>query len=189
MLAGYNQQIIDRIEAEKIARTERRDHNLRFFRGFSHVLSCILIAATVTIPLVWHFVLQPHGLLTETDEQGNLIIVGYNLFYGEDLTIPAEIDGKKVIAVGRDGLNGIGITSLTVEEGVERLEYQAICNNTELYYLSLPSTLKEIGNFTFYKLDALGTIHYAGSAEDWKAIEKGVNGNNPLEKVQMKYGK
>ena len=189
LLQGYNQQIIDRIEAEKIAKAARRDHSLRFFRGFSHVLSCILIVATVTVPLVWHFVLQPHGLLTETDEQGNLIVVGYNLFYGEELTIPAEIGGKKVIAVGRDGLNGIGITSLTVEEGVERLEYQAICNNTELTYLSLPSTLKEIGNFTFYKLDALGTIHYAGSAEDWKAIEKGVNGNNPLEKVQMKYGK
>lgn len=189
LLWGYNQQIVDRIEAEKLAKAARRDHNLRFFRGFSHVLSCVLIAATVTIPLVWHFGLQPGGLLTETDEQGNLLIVGYNLFYGEDLTIPAEIKGKKVIAIGKDGLNGIGITSLTVSEGVERLEYQAICNNSELTYLSLPSTLKEIGNFTFYKLDALGVIHYAGSAEDWQAVKKEVNGNDPLAKAQIKYGK
>ena len=152
LLWGYNQQIIDRIEAEKIARAERRNHNLRFFRGFSHALAALLMTALVVTPLVWHFILQPGGLLTEADPYGNLIVTGYNTFYGDDLTIPGKIKGKKVIAVGKDALNGIGLTALTVEEGIEKLDYQAICNNTSLSYLSLPASLKEIGHFTFYNL-------------------------------------
>lgn len=189
LLLGYNQQILDRIEAEKIARAKRRDDSLRFFRGFSHALAGLMMAVLVVTPLVWHFILQPNGLLTEADPYGNLIVVGYNPFYGDDLTIPAEIRGKKVIAVGKDALNGVGLSALTVEEGVEVLDYQAICNNPSLSYLSLPSSLKKIGNFTFYKLDALGTIRYAGNAEQWKAVEKGVNGNDPLERAQIQYGK
>ncbi len=189
LLAGYNQQIIDRIAAETLALQERRDHNLRYFRRFSHILAVGLISAVVIIPLLWHFVIQPQGLLTVPDEQGNLIISGYNPFYGDELTIPAKLNGKKVIAVGRDALNGIGLTALTVEEGIERLEFQAICNNEYLTDLSLPSSLKSIGHFAFYKLDSLSIIHYAGNAEQWKAIEKGVNGNKQLENAQIKYGK
>lgn len=189
LLAGYNQQIIDRINAETAAKAERRNHGLRHLRRLSHIAALGLIAAVIALPLYWHFILQPHGLLTTQDEQGNLTVTGYNPFYGNELVIPAEINGKKVIAVGKDSLKIGTLTSLTLEEGIERLEYQSIRDNTALTYLSLPSTLKEIGNFSFYKLNSLQTVHFAGSKEEWDAIKVGTNGNSSLEKAEILFGK
>lgn len=189
LLADYNQQIIDRIAAEERAKADRRNHGLRHLRRCSHIAALGLIAAVIALPLYWHFGLEPYGLITTEDEQGNLTVTGYNSFYGDELVIPAEIHGKKVISVGRDSLKDCDLTSLTLEEGIERLEYQAIRDNLELTYLSLPSTLKEIGNFTFYKLDALHTVYYAGSQEEWEAIQIGSNGNWALEKATIECAK
>lgn len=187
LLEGYNQKILDRIAADKVAKAKRRDHRMRHFRKFSQIASVVLMVATVLFPLYWHLFLQPHGITTTEDESGNLIVTGYNQFYGDELTIPAEIKDKKVIAVGRNALNGYSITSLTLEEGIERLEYQAICENSSLTYLSLPSTLKEIGHYAFYDLTSLHSIYFGGTQAEWKAITIGNNGNKPLQNAQIVF--
>ena len=187
LLNGYNRQIIERLENEENARILRREHRMRFLHKGGHVFALILIASVVVLPLLWHFVVQPKGLLTEPDEAGNLIVTGYNPFYSDDLVIPAELNGKKVIAVGKNALKGSDLTSLTLEEGVERLEYQSLRTSVSLSTIYLPKSLTLIGNYVTYELDSLHVIYYAGSEEDWKKIEIGVNGNKPLQRVTIEY--
>jgi hypothetical protein len=189
LLDSYNRQIIERLENEEKARILRREHRMRFLHRGGHVVATVLIASVVIIPLLWHFVVQPKGLVTTPDDAGNLIVVGYNPFYSDDLVIPAKLNGKKVIAVGENALKASDLTSLTLEEGVERLEYQSLRNSVSLTTIHLPKSITLIGNYATYEMDSLRVIYYAGSAEDWKKIEIGVNGNKPLKSVTIEYEK
>ena len=189
LLKGYNQQIIERLENEEKARLLRREHRMRFLHRGCHVVAIALIASVVILPLLWHFVIQPKGLVTMPDEQGNLIVTGYNPFYSDELVIPATLNGKKVIAVGENALKSSDITTLTLEEGVERLDYQSVRDSILLTEIHLPKSLKLIGNYAVYETDSLRVIYYAGTEEDWKKIEIGVNGNKPLKSVTIEYGK
>ncbi|MBO5778357.1 MAG: leucine-rich repeat protein [Clostridia bacterium] len=187
LLEGYNRQIIERLENEKNTRILRREHRMRFLHQGCHMISVVLIASLVIIPLLWHFVIQPQGLITQPDENGNLIITGYNPFYSDDLVIPATLKGKKVIAVGENALKSSDLTSLTLEEGVERLDYQSVRDSVSLTTIYLPKSLNLIGNYALYETDSLQVIHYAGSEADWKNIKIGVNGNKPLKSVKIEY--
>ena len=189
LLDSYNCQIIERLENEEKARILRREHRMRFLHRGGHVVAAVLIASVVIIPLLWHFVVQPRGLVTTPDDAGNLIVVGYNPFYSDDLVIPAKLNGKKVIAVGENALKASDLTSLTLEEGVERLEYQSLRNSVSLTTIHLPRSITLIGNYATYEMDSLRVIYYAGSEEDWKKIEIGVNGNKPLKSVKIEYAK
>ncbi len=187
LLEGYNRQIIERLENEKNERILRREHRMRFLHQGCHLISVVLIASLVVIPLLWHFVIQPKGLVTQPDENGNLIITGYNPFYSDDLVIPATLQGKKVIAVGENALKSSDLTSLTLEEGVERLDYQSARDSVSLTTIYLPKSLNLIGNYALYETDSLQVIYYAGSEKDWEKIQIGVNGNKPLKSVKIEY--
>ncbi len=191
LLEGYNQQIVDRLDAEKQARIDRIDHRMRYLRRSSHVLWCLLTASTVILPLLWHLQIRPLGFeYTIEEETGYVIITGYNPFYGDDLTIPATLAGKKVIAVGDDALKDGTLTSLTLEEGVERLGYQSIRDNPSLSKLNLPRSLKEVGNYATYNLPVL-TVNYAGTEEEWAAVDikQTGPGNDRLLEATVYYEK
>lgn len=191
LLEGYNRQITDRLEAQRLARIERTNHRMRHLRRSCHVLWGVLAAATVVLPLLWHLEVRPQGFEYTTEAgSGYVIITGYNPFYGDDLTVPAKLNGKKVVAVGENALMGHELTSLTLEEGVERLDYQSIRDNRSLRVLKLPRSLKEVGNYATYRLPAL-TVYYAGTEKEWAAvnIKKTGPGNNPLINATIHYGK
>ena len=103
--------------------------------------------------------------------------------------VKANENGKKVIAVGENALKSSDLTSLTLEEGVERLDYQSVRDSISLTEIHLPKSLKLIGNYAVHETDSLRVIYYAGTEEDWKKIEIGVNGNKPLKSVTIEYGK
>lgn len=189
LIAGYNRQVVDRLAEEENARLIRRDHRMRYLRRFSHLLTCLLIVCCATLPLLWHLQIRPQGFQYTVEEgTGYIIITDYNPFYGEDLVIPAKLNGKKVIAVGEDALIDSSITSLTLEEGVERLDYQSIRDNPELNTLNLPRSLKYIGNFATYKLP-LKTVNYAGTEQEWTAVKIEPNGNNPIKTITVNFEK
>lgn len=189
LLSGYNRQILERIAEEKAEKSARRDRSLRYLRGASHGLAILLTVLTVALPLYWHLILQPQGFQVAPDEENSeyWVITGYNSFYGKDLVVPSTLRGKKIISVGRDSLKGGALTSVKLEEGIERLEYQSLRDNLKITDLYLPASLKEIGHYATYKLDSLRTVHYAGSAEAWEAVEIGVNGNKPLDEAEIQY--
>ncbi len=77
------------------------------------------------------------------DYEGGIAITGYN-GKGGVVTIPAEIDGKKVVAIDKiEDRNDI--TKLILPEGLTELCRAALVNMSNLKEIVLPKTLKKIG--------------------------------------------
>lgn len=90
------------------------------------------------------------------DYEGGIAITGYN-GAGGVVTIPAEIDGKKVIATksttGKDINNALGgrndITKVILPEGLKVIEYDSFYQMTNLKEVVLPNTLETIASGAF----------------------------------------
>ena len=80
---------------------------------------------------------------------------GWYDFEAQPLTIPANVTdsetGKsyKVVALGEGCFDGAGMTSLTLPEGIERIEWEALENCYQMTEVNFPSTLKYIGAYAF----------------------------------------
>lgn len=85
------------------------------------------------------------------DYESGIAITGYN-GEGGTVTIPAEIDGKKVVAtkssMGSDVINALGgrndITKIIISEGIKEIGYDSFYKMTNLKEVVLPSTLEVI---------------------------------------------
>ena len=75
------------------------------------------------------------------DYEGGIAITGYN-GDGGVVTIPAEIDGKKVVAIDKIE-NRNDITKLILPEGLTELCRAALVNMSNLKEIVLPKTLKK----------------------------------------------
>ncbi len=90
------------------------------------------------------------------DYEGGIAIVGYNGPRGV-VTIPAEIDGKKVVATksttGKDIYNTFGgrndITKVILPEGLKVIGYDSFYQMTNLKEVVLPNTLEKIASGAF----------------------------------------
>lgn len=90
------------------------------------------------------------------DYEGGIAITGYN-GEGGVVTIPAEIDGKKVIAtkstMNSDVVNALGgrndITKIILPEGLKLIGYDSFYKMTNLKEVVLPNTLERIAEGAF----------------------------------------
>lgn len=90
------------------------------------------------------------------DYEGGIAITGYN-GAGGVVTIPAEIDGKKVIAtkstMNSDVVNALGgrndITKIILPEGLKLIGYDSFYKMTNLKEVVLPNTLERIAEGAF----------------------------------------
>ena len=82
-----------------------------------------------------------------TEVEGGIMITGYT---GDEqvLTIPAAINRKPVVSISGSG-NYPDITSLTIPEGVLRIEPYTMANKWGLKTLILPDSLEYIGGHAF----------------------------------------
>ncbi len=77
-------------------------------------------------------------------------ITGYN-GNAEELTIPAELDGNKVTAIGENAFkDNLSIRFLTISEGIEEIESFAFAYSRALCSVILPQSLKTVGEGAFY---------------------------------------
>ncbi len=95
------------------------------------------------------------------------------------IIIPAEIDGKKVVAVGEGALASGStyatmfqadeisqlLTSVIIEEGIERIEDGAFASQTSLTEIIIPTSMKTIGNAVFSNCTNLTEIIIPASVE------------------------
>ena len=113
--------------------------------------------------------------------------------------IPGNVLGIPVLVVEKlykqDGNTDYssGVVTVEIQEGVERLEHNAISHTAKLQSVSLPSTLKYIGKNAFSRNNWLGgafdgntdrkvlTINFKGTMAEWKAMEKDSEWYNGLE--------
>lgn len=90
------------------------------------------------------------------DYEGGIAITGYN-GAGGVVTIPAEIDGKKVVAtksaMSGDAVNALGgrndITKVIISEGIKVIGYDSFYKMTNLKEVVLPNTLEKISAAAF----------------------------------------
>ena len=115
------------------------------------------------------------------DDNGDAVIVGYR-GYERELTIPASVDGKKVVAVAETAFYGNTILrKITVSASIERVEKDAFayCENLNAVYFEdgcsfigeaafegctlletvrLPNNLSIIDDFAFQGCTRLGKV-------------------------------
>ena len=96
-------------------------------------------------------------------EDGTLEITGY---YGEDteLTIPSEIDGKKVTKIGGDAFEKCtSLTSVTIPDSVKEIGGYAFENCTSLTSVTIPDSVTCIGWYAFYNCTSLSSVTISDS--------------------------
>lgn len=81
----------------------------------------------------------------ETDK---LAVIYYLYDYEDDIVIPDEINGKKIVSIDKSAFKGKKIKTLTLPKNLLRIEDEAFANAT-IKKVILPETLKKIGDKAF----------------------------------------
>ncbi|MCM1101006.1 MAG: leucine-rich repeat domain-containing protein [Acetatifactor muris] len=77
----------------------------------------------------------------------------------KEVIIPAEIDGKRVRAIGADAFNGNKvITSVVISDGVMEIGHRAFQGCRELTSVKFPEGVTEIGRYAFQGCSALEDV-------------------------------
>ncbi|QTE75569.1 leucine-rich repeat domain-containing protein [Clostridiales bacterium FE2010] len=80
----------------------------------------------------------------------NVVITGVKDKEIKKAEVPAEIDGKKVTAIGSQAFYGCNdLKTVVLPEGLQKIEYCAFENCTELESINIPDSVTEIGAEAF----------------------------------------
>lgn len=89
---------------------------------------------------------------------GSLLIDSYT-GSAKEVILPAEIDGKKVVAISGKAFEGnTALTSVRIPEGIVTIGQAAFRNCTSLKNLTLPSTLRTLETYAFYGCSSLSNV-------------------------------
>ena len=72
------------------------------------------------------------------------------------------------------------LTTVVYEEGITEIPEHALHYCSRLTSVTLPSTVKKIGNYAFYGCSGLRSAYYNGGRNDWNAIAIGANNDSLL---------
>lgn len=91
----------------------------------------------------------PKGLKYKADNDGNITITGFKS-KAKSLTIPAEIDGKPVTAIGEAAFQeNTTLEKIVIPEGVESIGDMAFYACENLSDITIPSTVQDFGMLAF----------------------------------------
>lgn len=81
---------------------------------------------------------------------------------GTDITIPTEIDGKPVTAIGNQAFfNCSNLTGIKIPEGVTAIGDQAFQLCTSLKSIEIPASVTTIGTYAFHSCSGLDSVTFA----------------------------
>ena len=124
------------------------------------------------------------GVLYKKTNDGSLSIYYYPPSrQGDTFTIPENVTGISSSAFFLSKY----LNEVIVPEGIKTISYGAFAWSESLKSVSLPSSVTLIQSAAFNGLNTLSDIWYAGSASQWKLIDK-EGFNTPLKNVTMHYG-
>ena len=83
--------------------------------------------------------------------------------------------------------NCVSLESIAIPSGVTSLATSTFASCTALKTITLPTTLTKIGAAAFSRCFGLQTVGYAGTQEDWNAVEI-LDSNDPLLAVKPQTG-
>ena len=99
------------------------------------------------------------GVVYTLLEDGTWEVSGYDETLGASVTIPGEVKGRKVSAIGRRAFYGCdGLTSVTLTEGIRTIGEQAFRNCGDLQAIKWPGTVNAIGDAAFRGCSSLVSI-------------------------------
>ncbi len=187
LLASYNRQIVKKLEQQAQSRIARREKRLRRMQLTEQAVTFLIVAAMAGLMLFWHTTLQPDGLILSDNGDGTLSLVGYNSFYGDELSVPSSVKGKPITTIGKEALMGSDIQKLILAEGIEVIDYQSLKYCDKLETIVLPQSLTTIGNYVFKYDEALLHIYYRGSEEEWYEVQVGNLGNEAFTAINIEF--
>ena len=85
-----------------------------------------------------------------------------------NVTLPGTLQALGVYTFANTGL-----VSLTIPEGVAAIHKYAFEYSGSLYSITIPTTVTSIGDGAFDRCENLRDVHYAGTQEQWDAIQVG----------------
>lgn len=98
-------------------------------------------------------------------------ITKFRGFDEKELTVPSEINGKKVIGIGENAYKGCqAVEKVVIAEGIRYIADGAFANCSELQYVIFPSTIKEI------------------SSSKWRGIGEGAFSCTKIKEVRLPEG-
>ena len=94
------------------------------------------------------------------DYQGGLMLVSCGSRYRADstLTVPAEHQGKAVVAVGKNAFNGCQMSAVELPDSIQLIDGGAFKNCTQLERVSFGSGVTEIAGEVFMNCTSLTEI-------------------------------
>lgn len=93
-----------------------------------------------------------------TLENGKAIITSIDSAE-ESVTIPSVIDGYQVYGIGSEAISSSTVKSITISDGIEKLDWFAFRNCIALSYISIPSSVSSIGYGAFDNTSKALTIY------------------------------
>ena len=93
-----------------------------------------------------------------TLENGKAVIISI-IATEENLTIPAVIDGYQVYSVATEALTSSAVRSITISDGIEKIDWFAFKGCTSLSSVFIPDSVLSIGYGAFDNTSKALTIH------------------------------
>ena len=128
-----------------------------------------------------------HKYIESVSLGGTVQSIGKYAFSGVELLQSIELpDSLTSIGVQAFG-NCENLESVVIPSGVTSLATSTFASCENLTSVTLPTTLTKIGAAAFSQCHALQTVNYAGTEEDWNAVEI-LDTNDPLLAVKPQTG-
>lgn len=113
---------------------------------------------------LWHGTVGPP--FAYTLNPGDTITIDDYLGAGGVVTVPAEIEGHPVVAIGADAFNGdAAITGISLPDGLETIGNHAFFGCTGLTALVIPDSVTLIGDHAFRNASGLETVDLGSGVE------------------------
>ena len=116
-----------------------------------------------------------YGRMSNTEysyqlKNGGVTITNY---YGEggDVVIPAMLDGIQVTAIEGAFKYNSAVTSITVPEGVWLISQEAFAYCDQLLSVSLPSSVTNLGDLTFFLDSSLSAVNVDEANQDYASVD------------------
>lgn len=124
--------------------------------------------------------------LISVDFPGSLVGIGSLAFYG-CVSLPEVTIYSNVQSIGQDAFaRCYGLKSFVIPNSVSYMGWGVFSECLNLESVVISRNVTEIYGMTFYECDALRTVYYAGSEEQWKEIKIGED-NECLERLSPIY--
>lgn len=110
-------------------------------------------------------------LVTDTicEKTAAYAVYGYRGKSGE-VTVPAEVDGIPVVAIGSRAFDGKSVTRVSLPEGLETIGSEAFRNCKKLSWIQIPTTVKEMGNKVFRGTATEVNSELEKAPGEWKKV-------------------